>query len=114
MFLNYLCHKVNYVRQYSGEKQNRPHCSFPMTAFKVNTKTFLQNTHHNSLNTEYSSLEANGKFFLRNTEHMFILEGHLLDLLQLHKLFFSCWFSCHSSSFEICVTQENMSYIQHN
>lgn len=21
------------------EKQNRPHCSFPMTAFKVNTKT---------------------------------------------------------------------------
>lgn len=73
-----ICHKVNYGRQYSGEKQNIPHCSFPMTAFKVNTKTFLQNTHHNSLNTEYSSLEANGKFFLRNTEHMFILEGHLL------------------------------------
>lgn len=39
MFFNYLCHKVNYGRQYSREKQNRPHCSFPMTAFKVNTKT---------------------------------------------------------------------------
>lgn len=82
MFFNYLCHKVNYGRQYSGEKQSRLHCSFPITAFKVNTKTLTpfhaEYTHQLFKHRVQRALEANGKFFLQNTKHMFILEGHLL------------------------------------
>lgn len=34
-----------------------------------------------------------------------------MDLLQLHMPFLGCWFLCHSFSFEIRVTQENMTQI---
>lgn len=116
VFLDYLCHEVNCGTQCSGKKKKKKQISLLLSSgcFTSNhwdSKTPFLADHTLTL----KALEANVSFTCKiPTATCYPWRTLIVDLLRQHKLFLGCWFSCHSSSSEICVTQENMSDIQHN